>query len=313
MADETELVTLPEDPSPAAETEVVIDEKKAKKAEKSEAPKVETADDGVRDLQKQVERARAEAAERLRAKDREIQETYQRAVKAEQEVVTVKKDAVGSVIDSLKKDQEAASRDYKIAMEKGDYEAAADAQVRISNASAEIVAAKRGQMELEEQAKRPVQQPIAPINDVVEHIASSLSERAADWVRKHPEVARDKRKWDRAIRADQDARDDGIPLDSDEYFSFIESRLGIGSPAAASKSEGREASRAPVAAPVGRDLTQAPGSDRPGVVRLTASQARAARETLQPLYPDKSDAEILQIYARNMQQLRDEGKIGRVQ
>jgi hypothetical protein len=313
MADEEAEVTLPEVQAEPAETEVVIDAKKAPKAPKETKEKVVTADEGIDDLKQQVERAKADAAERLQAKDRQIQEAFKRAQEAEREVVTVKKDAVGSVIDSLTKDQETAERDYVAAMEAGDFKAAAKAQTRISNAAAEIVAAKRGQMELEEQAKKPLQQPVAQINDPVDQLASTLSPKSAAWIRNHPEFARDPRKTRQMVRAHEDAIDEGHSPDSDVYFNFVETRLGIGRQEPKAETGGRDVSRAPISAPVGRDLTQAPDSQRPGVVKLTASQVRAARETLQPLYPDKTDAELLQIYASNMQALVKEGKIGRAQ
>ena len=309
--DEDAEVTLPPDPVTEVATEVVVDKKKADKAAKADTTKVVTADEGIDDLKKQVEKAQKDAAERLRAKDREIQDAYKRALDAEKENITIKKDAVGSVIDSLTKDQEAARRDYKAAMEAGDFDKAADAQVRISNASAEIVAAKRGQMELEEAAKRPVQQPITRIDDPAEQLASTLSPRSANWVRQHPEFARDPRKTRQMTRAHEDAVDEGHSPDTDSYFQFVEERLGLNRREENDTRDTRDTRRAPTAAPVGRDLNQAPGSERPGVIKLTASQVRVAKETLAPLYPDKSDSELLQIYAKNMQDLIKEGKMGR--
>lgn len=276
-----------------------------------------TADEGIESLKEQVDRARRDSDRRLAEKDRIIADAFKQAQEAQREVSVVKKDQVGTIIESLNKDKEAAKRDYRVAMESGDFDKAADAQDKISDANARIVQAERGKMALEEEVKTPLRQPVQPVTDPAEQMASTLSPRSASWVRSHPEFARDPRLTRQMVRAHEDAIDDGHEPDSDGYFSFINGKLGIdggrqvGSDNVNRQSSGREASRAPVSAPVGRDVSQSPGQQRPGKINLQSHEVQAAYDTLGPLYPDKSKYELLQIYAKNREDLISEGRMQR--
>lgn len=268
-----------------------------------------TADEGIESLKEQVARAQRDSANRLAEKDRVIADAFKRASDAEREVTVVKKDQVGTIIDSLMKDKEAARRDYQAAMEGGDYAKAADAQDRLSLSNARIVEAERGKLALEDEAKnhRPV--AVQSVTDPVETMAGSLSPRSASWVRSHPDYARDPRLTRQMVRAHEDAIDEGHAPDSDGYFGFIETKLGVGRPQR--QESGRDMNRAPVAAPVGRDIAQAPGQNRPGTVTLSPNEVRAAMDTLSPLYPDASRDELLRIYAKNRSDLISEGRMQR--
>lgn len=278
------------------------------KGTKTEAKTVITAEEGIESLKEQVERAKRESATRLAEKDRQIADAFRAAQDAQRETVTVKKDQVGTIIESLTKDKDAARRDYAAAMTAGDFDKAADAQDRISLANAKIVEAERGKVALEEEAKVPPK--AAPVLDAVDRLAASLSPRSAAWVKAHPDYARDPKLNRQMIRAHEDAVDEGHPLDSDGYFAYINTKLGL---TERRQAEGRQAdsSRAPVSAPVGRDVTQSPGAQRPGSIKLEPHEVRTAIETLSPLYPKADRAELLKIYAQNKQDLIAEGKIAR--
>ena len=301
MVDETE-VEIKQDTPPAA-TDVVIG-----KEPKAEA-KIITADEGVAELKAQVERAKAESARRLQEADRQIAEARQQAIAAQNEATTVKTSAVATVLDSLAKDKEAARRDYKAAMEAGDFDKAADATDRISEANARIEEAKRGKMELENRARNPDQgRVVERNNDPLDQMVKSVGEnsRSGHWLRANPDYARDPAKTDAMTRAHFAALGEGIAVESDDYFRFVERKLGIGA-----REQEREPSRAPTAAPVARDVVQSPGAQRPGVVRLNADQVKAALETMAPLYPNASKDELLRMYAKNRQDLIEEGRIAR--
>ena len=297
MADEQGAeVTIQTEPVAQA-TEVVIDKAKADKP----AQKVITADEGVEDLKAQVAKAKQESERRLGEATRQIEEARRRAVAAEQETAQVRTGAVSTVIDNITMAKDTAKRDYRAAMEAGDYEKAADAQDRLSLANARLVEAEKGKLELEAQAKNPPRQHAQPVvQDNVERLARSMqSERSANWVRSHPEHVQNGELAPAVMSAHYNAVANGIAPDTDDYFDFID--RSVGSPRREVPRQ-EERQRAPVAAPVGRDVSQAPGAVRPGVIKLTASEVSTA----------KALDMTLEDYARHKKQLMDEGKIGRV-
>jgi len=115
-----------------------------------------------------------------------------------------------------------------------------------------------------------------------------LTPKSAEWIRAHPEAVRDPVLNRKLRRAHEDAVDDGIAPDSQEYFSYVENRLNINRrqeqpreqesalSEASSSSAGRRAA-APPAAPVSRSGTGTGG--RPSnVVTLTRAEQEAARD-----------------------------------
>lgn len=308
MTDETAAVEVPLVVAEDKPVEVALtDDKTGQKP-----AQIITADEGIESLKAQVERAQRESAQRLAEKDRQIADAFRTAQEAQRETVSVKKDQVGTIIDSLSKDKEAARRDYSVAMQAGDFDKAAEAQDRISLANAKIVEAERGKTALEEEAKNP-RQPVQQINDPADRLAASLSPRSADWVRKHPEYARDAKLNRQMVRAHEDAVDEGHSPDSDGYFAYINSKLGLteGRQVETRQQTVRDVSQAPLSAPVGRDVAQSPGAQRPGTVFLKPNEVKAAIETLSPLYPKASRDELLKIYAQNQKDLIAEGRISR--
>lgn len=299
------IVTLPE--VTVQDADVKVELQAESKVEKTP---IVSADEGIETLKEQVEKARQESNRRLAEKDRLIADAYKQAQEAQRDLTVVKKDQVSTIIDSLQKDKQAAKIDYRVAMEAGDFDKAADAQDKISEANARIVEAQRGKLALEDDVKAPLRQTIQPISDPAEQMASTLSPRSASWVREHPEYARDPKLTRKMVRAHEDAVDDGHQPDSDGYFSFINQELGINEGRQV-ETQRREPSRGPISAPVGRDVVQSPGSQRPGTVTLQSNEVQAAIDTLGPLYPTKTNNELLQIYAKNKQDLISEGKMSR--
>ena len=126
-------------------------------------------------------------------------------------------------------------------------------------------------------------QPVKPA-DPVESLASQLTQRSADWVRSHPEYARDPAMTRRMVRAHEDAVDEGLKADTDEYFAFVETKLKIRKSEAPKQEESAlsEASAptqrrsAPPAAPVSRSGTGT-GGTRSNVVSLNSAEREHAR------------------------------------
>lgn len=344
MADnEGAEITLPGDTTNSGAIEIVIDKPGEAATAKSPEPviaqapavvepqKIVTADEGIESLREQVAKAKEDSARRLSEKDRRIQEAFQNAQRAEQdaadarkEVLTVKQGAVLTVLDSLKRDKDDAKREYKTAMEAGEFDKAADAQDKISLANARIVEAEKGKLELDERAKAPAvvtqrrPEPLAS-DDPAERYAASIEKdypRSAEWVRQHPEYARDEGKTQTMTRAHYSALGEGLVPDTPSYFEHINQKLGLSrvapAPVAGDPPPAREVARAPASAPVSRDVAQSPGATRPNSVHLTAEEVRTAYDTYSPLYPKATKQELLQKYAEDKVALIREGKIGRV-
>lgn len=292
--------------------DVVVDDKGAK----IDTPKIVSAEEGIEDLKAQVEKAKKDSAERLAAKDRQIQEAFQRASAAERETVTVKRDAVGTILEKLGADKDAARRDLIAAHEAGDFTKVADAQDRLSMANARIVEAEKGKMVLDDEAKNPQGRQIqdsAP--DPVEVVARTMqSRRSADWIRQHPEAVVNGAVAPAAMSAHFSAIDKGLAPDSDAYFEHLEGAINgrRSEPRQQERqSSGRDMNRSPTSAPVNRDVVQAPGAQRLGSIRLEPHEVQTAVDTYAPLYPKESRDQLLKRYAQDKMALIDEGKISR--
>ena len=297
--------------------EVAVEKSTAEGATTKAAPII-PAEEGIKSLQAQIDQAKRESAERLASKDRVIAEAFKRAQEAEHEAATVKLDQVGTILDSLTKDKDAARRDYKLAMEAGDFEKAGEAQERMALTAARIIEAEKGKMVLAEEAKNPPRQTQVQPSDPVELVARTMdSQKAADWVRAHPEQVISgpdgAQLSPRALSAHYAAIAAGHRGGTDAYFEFLNAQFNPPAPKieVAQETQGRDMNRAPISAPVARDAPQTPGATRPSSIRLEPSEVQIALDTFGPLYPKESRDQLLQRYAKEKMALIDEGKIAR--
>jgi hypothetical protein len=144
-------------------------------------------------------------------------------------------------------------------------------------------------------ATRPKQAPQPVQTDPVEALAGQLSanggHRSADWVRAHPEFARDARQYQRMIAAHNLAVADGAAVETDAYFAAVESILGLTKAAPAAEDPPTRRSPPP-AAPVGRP-------ENPRAVRLSAEEVEMA--SMMGMTNEE--------WAKNKQALRAEGRL----
>jgi hypothetical protein len=265
--------------------------------EAAEEVKIVKPEDGIADLQRQLEaeRSRREAAERM-ARDAEERERSARIDKDESEI-----HLVTNAIQTLNRDKEILRANYAQALRAGEFERAASINDEINEAATQLQQLTNG---LEAMKAKPKVQPLPPqSSDPVEAFAARLTPRSADWVRAHPEFVKDSRLNRKMIAAHELAVADGHAPDTDGYFSAIEQTLNVGRRAAsavdeeASSSAAKVVSRrdaAPAAAPVSRG-----GSNRTNVVRLTAAE----REMADMMGMKHDD------YAKNKIALQKEGKL----
>lgn len=252
-------------------------------SEHTEAPKGEEED-----VQAALEKLNRKLKKEKRLREKAEQEAYEASLRAKQantEVETNQLTLVGTAIDTVKRDQEILKANLRDALAIGDYDKAAEINDAMSMNSAKLLQLEQG---FNEMKNRPRQEEPVRSRDVIDDLASRVTPLSAKWLKKNRDHLQDPRAIRMMGRAHEDAVDMGIEPESDEYFSFVENRLGINKPAkkievdaddddsplseAASTSQRRQS---PPAAPVSRSGS-APGT-RPNVVRLTPAEVEAAK------------------------------------
>jgi len=287
----------------APETVVeIVEEKPAKAAKNAEKAEV-TPEEGISDLKKNLER---EKQARLEA-ERRAQEAYQQAQKAKVDKTDSDYQLVVNAIETVKARKEQLKTAYSEAMNLQDFARAAEIQSALSMNDQQLSELKKGKKAMKEQreaAEKVVNQP-APQGDMIDQLASQVSAKSAAWLRDSREHLSGEREIRKMFRAHEDAIDDGIAPDSDEYFEFIEQRLGIrknidetssnaSAEAPMSQAAAPRKAAPPPAAPVSR------GGQRPNVMRLTAAEAETASAL--GMSPEE--------YAKNKVLLQKEGRYG---
>lgn len=272
MADDEPLdIEIPED---LPEVEVVVEQPKPE-TEIAEA-KVGSVDDEIAALKASVER------EKLARIDAERRATESANIAAERtnESAESNLNLVNSAISTLQMTQDSLKSNLSAAFAAQDFDQAAEIQASMATNAATLQTLEQGKVTME---AAPKVQPAPHSNDPVEVLASQLSPRSAQWVRAHPEYARDQRLYSKMLAAHNLAAADGIPVDSDDYFTSIEDTLKISAARveAATENALSDASApvqrrsAPPAAPVSRSGTG--DGSRPNRVTLSADEREMAQ------------------------------------
>ena len=268
------------------------------KVENDDKKKDVDADEGINDLKMKLEQerqARIEAEKNARM-------AAQVAVEAKNEVQDTNLQLVRNAIDTVKRNNDILKYNYSEAMAIGDYNKAAEIQETMGMNSAKLMELERGRQHMETAPKYEMPQEQRP-TDPVEALASQLSPRSADWLRRNPQCVTDPRMYQKMVAAHNLAMADGYQADSDDYFAFVEDTLRMSKRvnvdvedpmSGAAKVTQR---RSPPAAPVSRSGTGT--GSRPNVVRLTRAEAETARD----LGMTEED------YARNKMLLQKEGRL----
>jgi len=296
--DDVEIV-LNDDTQPEDDIIVVekADDKPADNAE-DKAADPDPADNALEALRQQLDNERKARIQAERLANEERRTAYQ----AQAEVHDSNLHLLTNAIETVAQTNAILKANYRDAMAASDFEAAAEIQMEMASNSAKLHQLEQGKQALESTPRAEAPKPY--VSDPVEALASQLSPRSADWVRRHPEFATDQRLYSKMLAAHNLAVADGIPADTDDYFASIESTLRINhraepapdAMAAAAKPTQRRSS--PPAAPVSRSGTGTGGSN-PNVVRLTADEREMA--TMMGMTPEE--------YGRNKRALQKEGKL----
>ena len=278
------------------EIEVVEVENEPEKAKKESIEPQE----GIQELKLKLEQERAARIEA----EKQARAAYSSAAEAKNEVQDTNLQLVRNAIDTVKRNNDILKYNYSEAMSVGDYTKAAEIQETMGMNSAKLMELERGRSHMENAPKVVAPEPPRH-SDPVEELASQLSPRSADWVRRNPQCVTDPRMYQKMVAAHNIAVADGYQPDTDDYFGQIEDTLKISkrvntdydddpTSGAAKVTQRRSA---PPAAPVSRG-GGGTGS-RPNEVRLTRDEIETARDL------GMTEKE----YARNKMLLKKEGRM----
>jgi hypothetical protein len=257
-------------------------------------------EEGIQELKMKLEQersARIEAEKRARM-------AYESAAEAKNETQDTNLQLVRNAIETVKRNNDILKYNYSEAMSVGDYNKAAELQETMGMNSAKLMELERGRAHMENAPKIVAPEPPRP-SDPVEALASQLSPRSADWVRRNPQCVTDPRMYQKMVAAHNLAVADGYQPDTDDYFDMIEGTLRINRRAPVEYDEDPMAGAAkvtqrragPPAAPVSRG-GGGTGS-RPNAGHLTPAEKEMAR--------DLGMTETA--YAQNKAALKKEGKL----
>jgi hypothetical protein len=264
----------------AEEVEVVVEETPKARETASAREREVPIEEGIEALKARLEderKARMEAEKRAR-------EAQEQAFRAYTEVETNERALVNNAITSLRRDQDVLKAQLREVMSIGDYDVAADIQLRMSRNEAELMQLEHGfrEMQNKPQPRMPEQAPQYEVDMLI----NNVTPRSAEWLRRNRETLLDGRNVRVMRRAHEDAVDYGMIPESDEYFRFVEKRLNLNSEPsryAAEEESVYSAASAPVqrrsappAAPVSRSAPTNSGP-RPGTIRLNSDQVEAAK------------------------------------
>jgi hypothetical protein len=272
--------------------------------------------DPVKDIEAQfAELTEQSKADRQRAQDaeRRAAAAAQDAARARQEATVAKTEIADSqyetIVSGMTEAQtalKAAKAQYRQAFEAGDVDAVSNAVESMTEAKARLLRLDESKADLEarrttrsestqrEQRTETVQRQIA---DPLEDLIANSSAQTGAWFRAHPEEGRafalscrnqgsqaDNRRRAKLDAAHMDAISEGISPDTPEYFTHVESFLGIGKQQQTRQTNGdarqtTTTTRRRAAVPVAPVHQSAGGTTGGGPeVRLSPVEAKAAQD-----------------------------------
>ena len=257
----------------------------------------------------EAQRRHAEITAQAQERERESHQYLGRAEEAEYQ-------AVLTAMAAAENEAESAQRDLVTAQTNGDFQAAGEAQRRLSRAEAKAVQLEEGKNILESRknaaiarAEEARKNPPKPQNLSVDQqidAVSALTQSQKDWLKAHPDAWTDQRKNMRLQGAHVEAEDQGLTPGTKKYFEYLETRLGYTAPDPDEDTDDEEPpvrqqqGRTLVSAPVSRDPPRNDGKKSSTKITLCPKQLEAAQ--IAGVTPE--------VYARNqlkLQGMKEEG------
>jgi hypothetical protein len=255
--------------------EAAVEEGAAPASEAEDKP--DDVQEAIRQLNSRLEQERLARIEA----ERRAKEAAQKAQMASGEAFDTNMHLVASAIDTINRDQEVLKAHLRDSMAIGDFDKAAEIQAAMTSNFSKLGQLERGYEEMKASQQRMTQQPPASQEVTVDDLIGRVTPKSAEWLKSNRQHLPDQRSIRIMARAHEDAVDLGIQPESDAYFRFVESRLGIGAvkqapqeidDAMSEASKPAQKRSSPTVAPVSRTA-----SNRPGVVKLTAAEVEAAK------------------------------------
>lgn len=265
----------------------------------AEPPKKEEPKRQERDVQKTIEKLRGDVDRERRSREEissRLADAERRAYQANVEARDNEVHLVSNAISLLETEQNLLKNKLSVAVHRQNPKEIADVHTEIANNASKLAQLKNALPEIEQAAKSISAQPLPQRQmshdermDVLIHDVGKASPKSAEWLRKNREHITDDRILNVISRAHMDAIDFGVQPDTPEYFRLIEKRIGIkkqdqrkmlpeldeDDDTPPQRNERRSVS--PPAAPVSRSAGGPGSSPRSNTVRLTPSQAEAAK------------------------------------
>ena len=275
--------------------EFVLDDAPTKVESKKDEPIIEIVDQAVsadngQDKPHNVEKALKKLTKKLEKEKEARQAAEAQARKSAEYARNATIDAqdsrihlVGGAIETMNRDDEILTAHLKNAMEIGDFDRAAEIQKTLAVNAHKMMELERGYQDLRNAPPPPPVQQAPPGEMTVDDIIQKVTPRSAEWLRENKKHLPDSRSIRIMARAHEDAIDHGMVPESDQYFRFVENRLGInrkqefydGNDAMSGAAKATKSRQSPPSAPVSRQPVDS--QTRPGVIRLTAEQVEAAK------------------------------------
>jgi len=210
---------------------------KAGKPEPKPADKPLTAEEGKEDLAAQLKAMSDTAAAERKAREaaeREASEAREAAKRSQGDVASKQALIVDGAIETINLERSQAKGAYKAAMEAGDYDAAAEAQDKLSMTAARLTRLQEAKAAIEaNKGRQPpahegrVEKPAPKQQDAFEEAVSSLSPSSQAWARRNPDCFTDKKLYSKTLSAHHAALAEDIQPDTPAYFEFLEERIGL--------------------------------------------------------------------------------------
>lgn len=204
------------------ELEVILDDAPGADDDIPGEKKPESTEDVLADMKRRLagETERANRAEATAANH------ANEANRANVDVHEANLNLIKGAISSLSNDKAILKANYAAALDEGNHEAAAEIMSRMTETENNLRDLHAGKDALEQ--NKPQIRKVEPTRDPVEAMASSMdTPRAAAWIRAHPEYARDQKLTVRLLAAHNLAVTGDVPVNTDEYYDFVEKTLGI--------------------------------------------------------------------------------------
>jgi hypothetical protein len=269
-------------------------------------------DDPTVELRRQLDQQRGQTERAERA----ARDAMARANQAESRAGQASVHMVGSAIEAATRASDQARAQFQACLDAGDHRGAADAQIALSDARANLLRLQEQKASLEEDAKRPPQpqpqpqqpQPfdsVAAMQNIINELTRTGFERSAQWIRNHPEWVASREKINEVDGAHNFAINNlKLVADTDPYFAKMEELLGMRQPVNANYRQQEPRPPNPNARPSAPTNSGAPsyrtGETRQHSVHLTPEMREHAHNVL-----GMTDEE----YASELARAYDEGKL----